>query len=72
MRGMNDWEYGMPPNEEIVEVEHEGKIIRVMAFYGRDGTRSHWTTPFGEGPQIQWEFSAFSRWRRPNEWVTNI
>lgn len=38
---MSDWQYGKPPNEQIVEVEENGKVIRVMAFHGRDGYRAH-------------------------------
>ena len=37
---MNDqWQTTTPPNETLVEVENEGEIIKVMAFYGRDGYR---------------------------------
>ena len=57
---MSKWQTSQPPNEVLVEVEEGKKIIRVMAFYGRDGTRPHWRTKNGSRA---WPVSAFSRWR---------
>jgi hypothetical protein len=42
-----------------MEVEYEGKIIAVEAFYGRDGYRPHWRDKYG----TCWDVSAFRRWR---------
>ena len=58
---MTDWKMSRPPNEEIVEVEKDGEIIRVMAFYGRDGYLPHWRT---ENDDCEWSMNAFKRWRR--------
>jgi hypothetical protein len=54
------WKTGTPPNETLVEVEHCGEIIQVMAFYGRDGNRPHWRTQ--DGSQC-WDVTAFRKWR---------
>ena len=54
------WQYGPPPNEKLVEVEHEGKYIRVKAFYGRDGYRPHWLSELGG---TSWSVDYFKRWR---------
>lgn len=57
---MPAWNYGKPPNEEFVEVEHpDGKIIEVQAFYGRDGYRPHWQGRDG----VSWSVDAFQKWR---------
>lgn len=53
------WQTGKPPNETPVEVEYEGNIITVEAFYGRDGYRPHWRNKEG----TCWDVSAFRRWR---------
>ena len=58
---MNKWETGAPPNEVLVEVEDGEEIIQVMAFYGRDGYRPHWTN---QDRSKAWDVSAFRRWRR--------
>lgn len=57
---MTEWETGKPPNEQIVEVEDEGRIIRVRAMWGRDGMRPHWES---EDRDTLWAPSAFTRWR---------
>jgi hypothetical protein len=57
---MRDWNTGIPPNETLVEVEDGDKIIQVMAFYGRDGYRPHWTN---EDHTKSWDMWAFRRWR---------
>lgn len=54
------WQTTKPPNEEIVEVQDGGRIIRVMAFYGRDGYRPHWRSEDGN---TFWEPAAFTKWR---------
>ena len=56
----SDWNTGRPPNEKLVEVEDGDKIIQVMAFFGRDGYRPHWTN---EDRTKSWDVSAFRRWR---------
>jgi len=56
----NDCIRCIPPNEKLVEVENGNEIIRVMAFYGRDGYRPHWQTKDGS---TQWDVTAFNRWR---------
>ena len=53
------WNYGKPPNETFVEVEKDGEIIQVEAFYGRDGYRPHWRNKNGDC----WSVNAFERWR---------
>jgi len=57
---MSDWRTDEPPNEVVVEVKDGRKLIRAMAFYGRDGYRPHWRTPGGD---TQWEPAAFKKWR---------
>lgn len=58
---MSEWKTTAPPNETIVEVEYEaGKIIRALAFYGREGYRPHWRSEDGK---THWPASAFKRWR---------
>lgn len=60
-----DWRDGKPPNEQIVEVEDEdGRTIRVMAIWGRDGTLPHWES---EDRNTHWNVSAFTRWRQTQE-----
>lgn len=54
------WRTERPPNEELVEVELDGKIIRVKAFYGRDGWRPHWRSEDGV---LMWSVDTFKRWR---------
>ena len=61
---MTAWNTGKPPNEKLVEVEYEGGIIQVMAFYGRDGYAPHWRTKEGDH---QWSVGAFKRWRTIND-----
>ena len=48
-----------PPNEKLVEVEENGERIQVMAFYGRDGYRPHWTN--ADRSKI-WPVDRFQRW----------
>jgi hypothetical protein len=55
-----EWQTGPPPNEKIVEVESDGEIIEVMAFYGRDGSQPHWRTENGDKA---WSVETFKRWR---------
>ena len=55
------WQTGRPPNEELVEVMLDGEIIRVRAFYGRDGWRPHWRS---EDETTSWSVESFSAWRR--------
>lgn len=57
---MSEWQTAAPPNETLVEVEDGDNIIQVMAFYGRDGYRPHWTTEDGG---TTWDVTAFKRWR---------
>jgi hypothetical protein len=57
------WQSGRPPNREIVEVEWEGKIIRVQAIWGQDGVLPHWEA---EDRSCLWEPAAFKNWRRPS------
>lgn len=57
---MSEWRYDKPPNEEVVIVEYKGKLIKVLAIWGRDGTLPHWES---EGRNSHWHPSAFSRWR---------
>ncbi len=54
------WQTGKPPNEQIVEVEDEGQIVRVRAVWGRDGLLPHWES---EDRDTLWSPSAFDRWR---------
>lgn len=54
------WQTDNPPNEQVVEVEYGGKIIRVRAIWGRDGTLPHWEE---ENRNRLWHPSAFQRWR---------
>jgi hypothetical protein len=56
----NAWRDGKPPNETIVEVEWEGEIVRVQAYYGRNGRLPHWESEDGD---TMWITSAFNRWR---------
>jgi hypothetical protein len=63
---MNDWQVGKPPNETPVEVEHDGKIIIVEAFYGRDGYLPHWRTLDGS---TCWAPSRFKKWRISGEYI---
>lgn len=59
------WQTGKPPNEKIVEVElGNGIIIRVFAFYGRDGYLPHWRSETGEA---QYSVDTFHRWRYPED-----
>lgn len=55
-----EWQFGKPPNEVVVEVEYEGQIIEVMAFFGRDGYRPHWTDV---DRNKSWSVNTFNRWR---------
>tara|TARA_R110000868_G_scaffold14070_5_gene65617 strand:- start:1467 stop:1655 length:189 start_codon:yes stop_codon:yes gene_type:complete len=55
-----EWNTSKPPNEILVEVEYDDKIIKVKAFYGRDGYRPHWQN---EDESISWSVNAFKRWR---------
>ena len=57
------WNTGKPPNDQVIEVEYEGGIIRVRAIWGRDGTLPHWAS---ENRQTLWHSSAFTRWRPVN------
>ena len=57
---MIEWKTTNPPNEVLVEVELDGEVIEVMAFYGRDGYRPHWRTENGDR---QWSADTFQRWR---------
>lgn len=59
--GTTEWQTGKPPNELPVEVEFDGSIIEVTAFYGRDGSRPHWKSC--DGPTRHWGVAAFNRWR---------
>lgn len=59
-RQMSNWQHGKPPNEQLVEVEHEREIIRVRAIWGRDGLLPHWES---EDRGILWSPDAFHRWR---------
>lgn len=54
------WNTGKPPNEKLVEVDLDGKIIRVKAFFGRDGYLPHWRS---EDETKMWHPSTFSEWR---------
>jgi ADP-ribose pyrophosphatase len=56
----NWWNTNTPPNETLVEVELDGEIIQVMAFFGREGHRPHWRTEDGSKC---WSTDTFSRWR---------
>ena len=58
----DEWNSGLPLNEVVVEVEYAGgKIIEVMAYFGRDGSSPHWRSPDGS---ICWPVEAFNRWRK--------
>jgi len=59
-KGPQPWQSTPPPNEVIVEVQHEGQVIEVMAYYGRDGSRPHWRTVDG---CVCWGADAFTLWR---------
>lgn len=59
----NAWQTGAPPNEQVVEVEWNGFIIRVRSIYGRDGTLPHWES---EDRDTLWTPNAFDRWRVPS------
>lgn len=59
-RGPQPWQSLPPPNEVIVEVELEGQVIEVMAYYGREGYRPHWRTANGSR---FWGPEAFTLWR---------
>ena len=54
------WTIAKPPYETRVEVEHEGQVIRVKAFFGRDGYRPHWRS---EDETKTWPQSKFAAWR---------
>ena len=54
------WLDSRPPNEVVVEVELDGKIIEVLAYFGRDGSRPHWRTADGG---TCWSVDTFTRWR---------
>lgn len=56
----DQWQYGPPPNEQLVEVEYRGEIIEVMAYYGRYGYLPHWRNKSGTRT---WDVQAFHRWR---------
>jgi len=55
------WQTGKPPNEMVVEVEWDGAVIPVIAFYGRDGYHPHWRSQDGDK---HWPVNAFARWRQ--------
>ena len=57
-----DWQTSKPPNEQVVEVEDEGRIIRVRAIWGRDGYVPHWES---EDRDTLWSVPTFTRWRMP-------
>lgn len=58
---VSEWQYTKPSNEKLVEVEDEnGTIIRVLAFWGRDGYLPHWRS---EDNNIHYHPSAFKKWR---------
>lgn len=59
-QSLQSWQSLPPPNEVIVEVEHESRVIEVMAYYGREGSRPHWRT--ADGNRF-WGPEAFTRWR---------
>jgi hypothetical protein len=59
-RCSDEWNYGKPPSDQIVEVEYKGAVIRVRAIWGRDGTLPHWES---EDRDTLWSVSAFYRWR---------
>ncbi len=62
---VTSWQTGKPPNETLVEVEHDERgIIRVRSMWGRDGMLPHWES---EDRGILWEPSAFARWREIKE-----
>jgi hypothetical protein len=56
------WQTGKPPHQQVVEVEDDGRIIRVRAQWGRDGYLPHWES---EDRDTLWRPSAFTRWRFP-------
>ena len=58
----DEWRYGRPPNEEIVEAQlfSNDSILRLKAIYGRDGTRPHWTS---EDEKMCWSPQSVRRWR---------
>lgn len=60
LKAMQPWQTGKPPHGQVVEVEHEGRIIRVRAQWGRDGYRPHWES---EDRDTHWSPAAFPRWR---------
>ena len=55
-----EWQTGKPPNEVLVEVECDGEIIEVMAYWGRDGSMPHWRDAAGNRC---WSVDCFRRWR---------
>lgn len=57
---IKEWQYGKPPNEQVVEVEYGRKIIKVKAIWGRDGTLPHWEAV--DGVRL-WSPNMFKRWR---------
>jgi len=64
-KDISKWCSEKPPNEVLVEVEHDNYgIIRVRAIWGRDGTLPHWEM---EDKSIVWGPNAFNRWRKINE-----
>lgn len=65
---MSEWNYTAPPNEVVVEVESDGKIIQVMAVYGRDGVLPHWSTK--DGDKV-WGHRQFDRWRSIDAWPSS-
>ena len=56
------WQHGKPPHRELVEVLHNGRVIRVRAIWGCDGTLPHWES---EDEDTLWHHSAFHEWRYP-------
>ncbi len=59
----NQWKTSKPPNDTLVEVEHQGQVIRVKAFFGREGYHPSWQSEDGAS---SWHPSCFTRWREIN------
>jgi hypothetical protein len=55
------WNTGEPPNETLVEAENQdGEILRVMAWFGREGEFPHWRSEDGN---TKYPCFYFKKWR---------
>lgn len=55
-----EWNSGVPPHNEIVIVELDGKEIPAIAIHGGEGNLPHWKSP---DDSKAWAQDKFKRWR---------